>query len=43
MQSNSQWEVLKKVLSYLKRYWFWMILSIVLAFSSVLCTLYVPI
>ena len=43
MQSTSQWEVLKKVLNYLKKYWFWMILSIVLAFISVVCTLYVPI
>ena len=43
MQSTSQWEVLKRVLNYLKKYWFWMILSIVLAFISVVCTLYVPI
>ena len=43
MQSTSQWEVLKKVLNYLKKYWFWMILSVVLAFISVVCTLYVPI
>ncbi len=43
MQSTSQWEVLKKVLNYLKKYWFWMILSIILAFISVVCTLYVPI
>lgn len=43
MQSTSQWEVLKKVLNYLKKYWFWMILSIALAFISVVCTLYVPI
>lgn len=43
MQSTSQWEVLKKVLNYLKKYWFWMFLSIVLAFISVVCTLYVPI
>ena len=33
---------IKKVLQYLKKYWFYMILSLILAFVSVVLTLYIP-
>ena len=39
----SQREVLKKVLRYIKRYWFYLILSVLLALVTVVFTLYVPI
>ena len=38
-----QKETLKKVLSYIRNYWFQMMLSIVFAFITVALTLYVPI
>lgn len=34
---------IKKVLQYLKKYWFYMILSLILAFVSVVLTLYIPV
>lgn len=34
---------IKKVLQYLKKYWFYMILSLILAFVSVILTLYIPV
>lgn len=34
---------IKKVLQYLKKYWFYMILSLFLAFVSVVLTLYIPV
>lgn len=34
---------IKKVLKYLKKYWFYMICSLILAFVSVILTLYIPV
>lgn len=34
---------IKKVLQYLKKYWFYVILSLILAFVSVVLTLYIPV
>lgn len=36
-------EEIKKVLKYLKKYWFYLILSLFLAFVSVILTLYIPV
>lgn len=38
-----QKEEIKKVLKYLKKYWFYLILSLLLAFVSVILTLYIPV
>ncbi|MDO4262384.1 MAG: ABC transporter ATP-binding protein [Eubacteriales bacterium] len=40
--SSEQTETLKKVMRYLKRYWFYLTLSIVLAAVTVASTLYIP-
>lgn len=39
----SQREILRKVLRYIKHYWLYLILSIVLALGTVAATLYIPI
>ena len=40
---QKQKETFKKVLRYIKKYWFYLILSILLAVVTVVLTLYIPI
>ena len=40
--SSEQSEVLKKVLRYMRRYWFYLAISILLAAITVASTLYIP-
>ena len=42
-EKNKQREILVKVLSYIRKYWFFLVLSIILAALSVAITLYIPI
>ena len=42
-EKNKQREILVKVLRYIRKYWFFLVLSIILAALSVAITLYIPI
>ena len=41
--TTKQFNTLKKVLTYLRRYWFLLVLSLIFAAATALLTLYVPI
>lgn len=40
---QTQWETMKKVLAYIRKYWFYLVLSLITALATVIFTLYLPI